>query len=84
MERRSVVRCRCVVVHAACIVDDPIGVYQIIQSKVVVFVTASIHFGFHPLVLIVISILPVASSFEGIRFALELYFSCLSFLYSCV
>lgn len=80
---RSVVRCRCVVVHAACIVDDPsdwcVPNYPKARCRIV-SVSASTHFGFNPLVLIAFSILPVASSFEF--FALELYFPCLSFLYS--
>lgn len=47
MERRSVVRCRCVVVHAACIVDDPSDwCVPNCQKHVVVFVSASTHFDF--------------------------------------
>lgn len=66
----------------------PIGVYQIIQSTLSCFLSACTRFGFHPpcsrrcFRFFLLCLLPKESEF--FRFALELYFPCLSFLYSYV
>lgn len=89
MERRSVVRCRCVVVHAACIVDDPSDWCLPNYPEHVVVFFIRVHSLWFPspcsrrcFRFFLLCLLPKESEF--FRFALELYFPCLSFLYSYV
>lgn len=68
MERRSVVRCRCVVVHAACIVDDPSDwcLPNYPEHVVVFFIRVHSLWFPSPLFSSLFSILLVVSSPEGI------------------